>query len=109
MGLSEMALTGCVSEPLFSMLFGLGCSMLRAAAANHGSVHFSVQRHAQAILPLAGICLCLGVHGVFFIFNCRNKFNLKRFPAFILLFIYAFFFGIIIALTAILPENHRKK
>lgn len=101
-----MALTGCVSEPLFSTLIGLGCSMLRSClSANMGSIKFSVTEHKQAILPLVGICVCLaGIFG-FFIFNFKNKFHLHKCTAIIQMFLYAFFLGIIITLTFVFPEK----
>ena len=106
MGLSEMALTGCVAEPVFSMLIGLGFSMLRSALATEkGYVRFSVKAHQQAILPLVGICLCLAMIASFFIFNCCRNFRMNKLASFVQLGVYAFFFGIIITLTIIFPEN----
>jgi len=106
MGLSEMALTGCVAEPLFSTLMGLGVSMLRCTLnSEHGYITFSIAEHQQAILPMVGIILCLTGLFSFFVYNCRREFKLQKVPAFIQLFLYAFFFGIIITLTIIFPEK----
>ena len=79
--------------------------MLRSSLAAGGQVIFSVVEHRQAILPLVGICICMGGILGFFIYNCKHDFHLKKFIAIIQLFIYAFFFGIIITLTMILPEK----
>eukprot|EP00831_Metopus_contortus_P069626 TRINITY_DN6269_c0_g1_i14.p1 TRINITY_DN6269_c0_g1~~TRINITY_DN6269_c0_g1_i14.p1 ORF type:complete len:204 (-),score=25.27 TRINITY_DN6269_c0_g1_i14:51-662(-) len=105
MGLSEMALTGAISEPLFSMLVGLGVSMLKASIARGGSIEFSFIAHRQAILPLVGLIISLIAHISFFIFNCYRRFHLRKIPAVIMLIFYSFFFGIIVTLTAILPFN----
>lgn len=105
MGLAEMALTGTVSEPLFSCLIGLACAMLKSSIENGGSITFSIEQHKQAILPLVGIAVCMtGLIGSL-AYYCITKFHLKKFPAIIQLIIYAVFFGIIITLTALLPEK----
>lgn len=106
MGLSEMALTGCVSEPVFSMLVGLGSSMIRGALT-YGAIPFNLKRK-QAKLPFVGLCIVLATQFIFLVYNCRNKFKMTKSVSFIQLFIYAFFFGIIVTLTCILPENDRE-
>jgi Ca2+/Na+ antiporter len=107
MGLSEMALTGCVAEPLFALLVGLGCSMVRSALVAGGSITFSLSHHRQAILPFVGICLCLVVLLTFLIYNCVIKFKLRKGFSMVQLLTYALFFGIIITLTILFPKAER--
>jgi len=107
MGLSQMAITGAVSEPLFSTLLGLGISMLRSTIELGKPVTFSVRDRKQAILPLVGICMCFGGLLCFFLYNMSNGFHIKRLSAMIQLSMYAFFLGIIFVLMIIFPENAR--
>jgi Ca2+/Na+ antiporter len=105
MGLSEMALTACVSEPVFSMLMGLGSSMLRTAIVYNG-FEFNLHRK-QAKLPFISLCIVLFAQLVFLFYNCWQRFKFSKFVSFFQLLLYAFFFGIVVTLTAILPENNR--
>ena len=51
-GYAEMAVTGCIAEPLFNMLFGLGfCSIvLTTSYYKSGIIHFTIESD-QALIP----------------------------------------------------------
>eukprot|EP00826_Nyctotherus_ovalis_P063815 TRINITY_DN9359_c0_g1_i27.p2 TRINITY_DN9359_c0_g1~~TRINITY_DN9359_c0_g1_i27.p2 ORF type:complete len:107 (-),score=26.65 TRINITY_DN9359_c0_g1_i27:88-408(-) len=105
MGLSQMAITGAVSEPLFSTLLGFGISMIKSTTK--GPLTFSVDKRIQAVFPLVGICMCLGGLLCFFLYNWSNGFHIKRVSSMIQLSMYAFFLGILVVLMVILPSNNR--
>ena len=100
MGFSEMAMTGCVSEPLFSQAFGLGICMLINAITEDftgkigpkGSIRFNPYNHHPAYMPFMGIAVCSVTLMVFLIYNAKLKFQLTKIPAIIQLVIYGLAF-----------------
>lgn len=105
MELSEMALTACVSEPIFTMLIGLGCSMMQGAL-KYGVIPFDLTRK-QAKLPFIGLCILLLTQVYFLIFYCFNKFKMTKIASCVQLLIYAIFLALMIAIAVIVPENDR--
>ena len=92
MGFSEMAITGCVSEPLFSQAFGVGISMLINTMTEgykiSGAIEYSAKEHPAAYLPLMGEAVCVVGLMVFFIYNFFKKFRMTKLPSIIELAIY---------------------
>ena len=101
MGFSEMAMTGCVSEPLFSQAFGLGiCMFINAVSEDFigkigpkGSIRFTPYKHHPAYMPFMGIAVCSVTLMVFLIYNAKLKFQLTKIPAIIQLVIYGLTFA----------------
>lgn len=104
MGLSEMALTGCISAPVFFTLVGFGGAMARGTL-NYGPVPFNFT-DKQAILPFIGLVITLYSQFVYFICYCINGFKLKRVASYSQLFTYTFFFGIILTFTILLRGKY---
>eukprot|EP01022_Parablepharisma_sp_SALTPOND_P001211 TRINITY_DN105852_c2_g1_i1.p1 TRINITY_DN105852_c2_g1~~TRINITY_DN105852_c2_g1_i1.p1 ORF type:complete len:614 (+),score=8.66 TRINITY_DN105852_c2_g1_i1:158-1999(+) len=105
MGYSEMALTGCVSVSLFSILLSFGFAALRSALLHDGSVYFDLSKYKQGVLPLIGLMVCVLGRLPFFIINCKNGFHMGKPLAYIQLVMYFSFFVAVFVLAAIVPEG----
>lgn len=105
MGLSEMALTGCVAEPVFSMLMGLGGSMLRSSLTLGGTIKFNVREHVQAVMPLTGLGICMFLNTIFLVVNWRRGFQMSKILGIFQFACYAIFCGIIITLMVLLHKH----
>ena len=100
MGFSEMAMTGCVSEPLFSQAFGLGiCMFINTIREGFekdrdpkGSIRFDPYNHHPAYMPFMGIAVCSVGLMAFLIWNMKLKFQMSKIPAIIQLVVYSLTF-----------------
>jgi Ca2+/Na+ antiporter len=69
-GFPEMAITSCISEPIFNMLLGIGFSTIIFPP--------NPLSWRNNMIPFCGLAFMLAVQTIFFIYNCVHKFVFHR-------------------------------